>query len=61
MSRREQIIARLKAAGARNDHAAFMRIYTDNRISYKAAMEAFRHGQKFGELIAERDAKAKGA
>ncbi len=52
--KRAAALAAIKAAGARNDQAALVRLYTENRISYAAAMEQFRAGQRFARFVAER-------
>jgi hypothetical protein len=53
---RKQALTCIKAAGAQNDQAAFVRLYVENRISYAVAMAAYREGEKFGAFIAKRDA-----
>lgn len=50
-TKREIAIALIKKAGMENDQQAFMRAYTENRISYEVAIKAFREGQKIGIKI----------
>ena len=52
-TKREIAIALIKKAGMENDHQAFMRVYTENRISYEVAIRAFRDGQKFTQTKGE--------
>ena len=56
---RKLVLAALKAAGTDNDQQAFLRLYTENRVSYAAAMEAFRAGQWFRTWVDARDGKIK--
>jgi hypothetical protein len=37
---RQHILENIKVAGYHNDHQAFLRLYTENRISYTAAQSA---------------------
>jgi hypothetical protein len=54
---RKAAIEAIKAAGARNDRKAFLRLYVENRISLAAANAAWREGERFGEYIRQRDSK----
>jgi len=56
--KRADAIKAIKAAGAIGDQESFLRLYTENRISYPVAIEAYREGVKFGKFIAARDANA---
>jgi hypothetical protein len=40
MATRKQILEAIKVAGYHNDDKAFLRLYTENHISYTAAQEA---------------------
>lgn len=46
MTRKQAIVA-IRAAGAENDQKTFLRVYTENRISFTAAREAFDQGRRF--------------
>jgi hypothetical protein len=50
----------LRAAGAQNDKALFVRTYVENRISLAAANTAWREGQRLAAFVAARDARAEG-
>lgn len=41
---KERLIGALEIAGANNDQAAFLRLYSENRISFAVAREAFAKG-----------------
>jgi hypothetical protein len=43
---RKQALENIKAAGARNDQQAMIRIYTENRISHAAALQAWAAGAR---------------
>lgn len=53
---RKQALAAIKAAGTQGDKRSFTRLYVHNRISYEAAIEAYREGQRFAEFVVKRDA-----
>lgn len=53
---RKQVLALIYTAGAENDIKAYTRLYIENRISLKAAKEAFEAGRKFGAFVRQRDA-----
>ena len=53
---RKQAIDAIKAAGARGDQQAFLRLYVENRISRAVADAAYREGKRFGEFVRSRDA-----
>lgn len=55
MMTRKAALAACKAAGTENDQRAFLRIYTENRISYQTAIAAFREGQRWAQFVAARD------
>lgn len=44
--KRAHAIDYLRIAGYHADRAAFTRLYVENRVSYSAATEAYRAGQK---------------
>lgn len=44
--KREHLTSLLRVAGYHGDHAAFTRLYIENRISKRAADEAFRSGER---------------
>lgn len=50
---RVAILAAIKAAGAKGDSKTMLRLYADNRISYDAAMKAYREGVKFAANVNE--------
>ena len=43
---RKQALENIKAAGATNDKLAMVRIYTENRISYADALQAWAAGAR---------------
>jgi hypothetical protein len=47
----------LRAAGAENDKALFMRTYVENRISLAVANTAWREGQRLAAFVAARDGR----
>lgn len=53
---RQRALAAIYGAGTEGDQAAFLRLYTENRISYAAAIAEFRRGARFAAHIAQRDA-----
>lgn len=53
--KRRDVIRSIEAAGARNDQQAFMRLYTENRISFQVAREAFESGRRLAAYISKRD------
>lgn len=42
--RRAILLSKLREAGFKKDSATFVRLYTENRISYKVALEEWRKG-----------------
>lgn len=46
----------LRAAGADNDKALFMRTYVENRVSLAVANQAWREGRNLAVFVAKRDA-----
>ena len=58
---RKAALQAIKAAAAQGDRKAFARLYVENRISYAAAQEAWREGERFAAWVAARAAtKAEG-
>jgi hypothetical protein len=53
---RETALRAIRAAGAVNDQRAFLRLYTENRISLPVAKAAFQEGKRFAAAIHARDA-----
>jgi hypothetical protein len=47
MTRKQALIA-IRAAGSQNDQHTFLRLYTENRISFSVAREAFDLGRRMG-------------
>lgn len=45
MSKRDQIIQRIRVAGFHGDQRAFMRLYVENRIDIRVARAAYREGE----------------
>jgi hypothetical protein len=43
--KRERLLLLIGYAGYHEDEHKFMRLYTENRISYQAAIKAFRDGK----------------
>jgi hypothetical protein len=43
---RKQTIQAIRAAGAQNDKLALTRLYTENRISFNAALAAWAEGAR---------------
>lgn len=58
LTKREQALKVCHAAGAKGDHALFVRTYTENRISFGAAKSAYDQGVRFAASVARRDALA---
>ena len=56
--KRADVLRAMRAAGADNDSAAWIRLRCENRVSHEAGMREWRAGRRFAELIAARDAKA---
>lgn len=54
---RKQALQAIKGAGAQGDQRAFLRLYTENRISYAVAITEYRAGRRFARFVVERDAK----
>lgn len=52
---RKAALEAIKSAGALNDHKAFVRLYTENRVSLATAKEAFAAGRRFAQFIDRRD------
>ena len=52
---RKAALEAIKSAGASNDHKAFVRLYTENRISLSVAKDAFNEGKRFAAAIEKRD------
>ncbi len=52
--KRADVLRAIRAAGLEDDQRRFLRLYTENRVSYKAASDAFQEGRK----AAARAAKA---
>ena len=50
---RKQILAAIKAAGATGNRAAFLRLYTENRVSLSAARAAYDDGSRFAAAAAQ--------
>lgn len=48
MTRKQQVLTAIRAAGSENDQRAFMRLYVENRISFPVAREAFELGRRMG-------------
>lgn len=48
-SRNGKLLDAIRSAGARGDQGAFMRLYTENRISYQKAIAEYRTGQKLAK------------
>lgn len=57
--KRADVLAAIKAAGTRNDHQAYARLYCENRVSYEAAKAAFTEGQRWAAFVRKRDVQAK--
>jgi hypothetical protein len=51
---REKLIQALRAAGASGDQPLFLRLYTENRINYARAIQAYRHGVAFAKKLEAR-------
>lgn len=49
--KRRDLIAALKSAGSTGDDRAFLRLYTENRISLDAAKEAYAEGKKLAKSL----------
>jgi hypothetical protein len=43
---RKQALANIKTAGIEGDKVALVRIYTENRITYAAALQAYAEGAR---------------
>jgi len=54
---RKQLLQALAGCGARNDRQSFTRMFICNRISRKAADEAWRRGVNLRRFCEQRDAK----
>lgn len=54
--KRAAALAAIRAAGTTNDQTAFLRLYTENRISFPVAKKEFDAGRRFAEFVARRDA-----
>ena len=48
---RDAAIEALRSAGARGDQQAFLRIYTEQRISLAVAQQAYREGERFAAAV----------
>lgn len=46
MTKREQVLGAMRVAGYHSDDRTFLRLYTENRISYAAAMDARADGAR---------------
>lgn len=44
--RRDDLLACIRVAGYHGDQRAYMRLYTENRISHAAARDAYRDGER---------------
>ena len=49
---RKQVLDAIRAAGARGDQLALVRLYTENRIAYMAALTAYAQGAKLARGVA---------
>lgn len=54
---RKGALAAIKAAGTEGNQATFLRLYSEHRISYETAIQAYREGQKFARYVEHRDAQ----
>ena len=54
---RQKALAALKAAGAEGDQKAFLRIYTEHRISLQVAREAYKAGEQLARFVRQRDSE----
>jgi hypothetical protein len=52
---RKAAIEAIRSAGASNDQRAFLRLYTENKISLATAKEEFSKGRQFAAFIERRD------
>lgn len=50
---RTQVLAAIKAAGTEGDQRTFLRLYTENRVSYSVARKAYDEGVKWAKYIKE--------
>lgn len=48
ITKKEKAIAAIEIAGVTNDQTAFLRLYTEHRISFPTAKAAFEKGLKIG-------------
>lgn len=47
MTRKQALVA-IRTAGSQNDQHTFIRLYTENRVSFSVAREAFDLGRRMG-------------
>ena len=59
LSKRARTLEAMRAAGSQNDQAAWLRLYTGNRISYGVALAAFQAGKAWVARFQTRDEAAK--
>ena len=57
---RKQTLEAIKAAGTRGDKQALLDLYTKNRVSYMAALQAYTEGVRFRLFVETRDVNKNG-
>ena len=57
MNKRQIVLAHIKACGYENDQRTAIRLYTENRVSYSAYMQAWRKGVELKNMEIKKGAK----